>query len=75
MTGSRYVVFSDVILLEARRFQVSYVKAIDLWMAVCLMFVFAALIEFAFVNYYARQMKKKDKAKAEQVNPFLVGSS
>ncbi|KAL5012323.1 hypothetical protein ScPMuIL_010874 [Solemya velum] len=30
--------------------QVSYTKAIDIWMATCLVFVFAALIEFAIAN-------------------------
>ena len=34
--------------------RVSYVKAIDVWMAMCLMFVFLALIEFAYVNVLAR---------------------
>lgn len=38
--------------------QVSYVKAIDIWMAVCLLFVFAALLEYAGVNFVSRQQKE-----------------
>ncbi|CDQ60623.1 unnamed protein product [Oncorhynchus mykiss] len=37
--------------------KVSYVKAIDIWMAVCLLFVFAALLEYAGVNFVSRQQK------------------
>ncbi|XP_064636457.1 glycine receptor subunit alpha-4-like isoform X3 [Lineus longissimus] len=35
--------------------RVSYIKAIDVWMATCLTFVFGALIEFAIANFFARR--------------------
>ena len=39
--------------------KVSYIKAIDIWMATCLIFVFAALVEFAYVNVLARVEERK----------------
>ncbi|XP_045203265.2 glycine receptor subunit alpha-3-like isoform X1 [Mercenaria mercenaria] len=39
--------------------KVSYVKGIDVWMATCLLFVFAALIEFAYVNVHSRVEKRR----------------
>ena len=39
--------------------RVSYIKAIDVWMATCLIFVVAALIEFAYVNVLARVEQRR----------------
>ncbi|XP_037093013.1 glycine receptor subunit alpha-2-like [Pollicipes pollicipes] len=41
--------------IQAEVPQVSYVKAIDIWMGVCTGFIFAALLEFTLVNYLWRK--------------------
>nr|XP_054599817.1 glycine receptor subunit alpha-3 isoform X1 [Nothobranchius furzeri] len=63
--------------------KVSYVKAIDIWMAVCLLFVFSALLEYAAVNFVSRQHKEllrfrrqnKSKNKNSGVDPEELAES
>ncbi|XP_061163866.1 glycine receptor subunit alpha-2-like [Saccostrea echinata] len=38
--------------------RVSYIKAIDVWMSVCLTFVFMALLEFAYINVVSRRKSR-----------------
>lgn len=38
----------------------SYVKVVDWFLLACLLFVFAALLEYAFVVYYNTKQKEKD---------------
>ena len=47
-------------------FQVSYIKAIDIWMAVCLLFVFSALLEFSSVNYLSRAKENREAKAAKK---------
>ncbi|XP_064637905.1 glycine receptor subunit alpha-2-like [Lineus longissimus] len=47
--------------------KVAYSKAIDLWMAVCLCFVFLALLEFAIANQLARGEDREETTKKEKV--------
>ena len=55
--------------------KVSYPKAIDVWMSVCMFFVFAALLEYAFVNTLSRKYKSKNENDTdvfpEKVSPSI----
>ena len=43
----------------SNRINVSYAKAIDVWYTICMVFVFGALVEYAFVNSYTRIENRK----------------
>ncbi|XP_029297303.1 glycine receptor, alpha 4a isoform X1 [Cottoperca gobio] len=55
--------------------KVSYVKAIDIWMAVCLLFVFAALLEYAAVNFVSRQHKEFIRLRKKQRQQRIMFAS
>ena len=53
--------------------RVSYIKAVDVWMASCLFFTFAALIEFAIANSAARLTEQRRRLR-EEADCERVGS-
>ena len=53
---------------SSNQINVSYAKAIDIWYAFCMILVFSALIEYAFVNSWSRLESKKEEKKTRKKN-------
>ncbi|XP_077866810.1 glycine receptor subunit alpha-1-like [Saccoglossus kowalevskii] len=47
--------------------KMAHLKAIDVWMTVCLVFVFAALVEYAVVNYISLQTKQQIRRRQQAI--------
>ncbi|XP_038077637.1 glycine receptor subunit alphaZ1-like [Patiria miniata] len=46
---------------------VTYAKAIDIWLAVCLLFVFFSLLEYGMANYLLVVQTRREKKKARDI--------
>ncbi|KAG1657998.1 Glycine receptor subunit alphaZ1 [Nymphon striatum] len=48
---------------------VSYIKAIDIWMISCMVFVFGTLLEFAIILHISGKRREQTEEKTSRVNP------
>jgi len=51
--------------------RVSYVTAMDLFVTVCFLFVFAAMIEYAMINYYSYSIGRPPAKMQRMVSPLV----
>lgn len=55
--------------------KVSYTKAIDWFLLMCLVYVFGALMEYAIVNFYACEVQKKKQDRMNKVSTIFYNNS